>query len=215
MESWDKMKQNIVSKFDKGSQAETEALKVDPEQRLEKLKELGVTMDLEGYDWGCLGGDRFYVFVNLNGTPVPMYKTSARTGGKRHDTDFFPFFGTQESNQDWLIKGDPEKETNDFYGKNELEEASKILTKVFDFDTDRKIRIPDPTFNSQTHSPWEKSMQVDNYVPGGKEIPSSESLNELLSHRFDIDFDKVNQYPAYSLEAVKYVSDKIFKDSVK
>lgn len=208
---------DIVNKFDKKQENKLiESLKeLSPEKRLSKLIELGVLRDLEGYEWGCLGGDRFYVFADIKGVPVPMYKSSTHTGGKRSDVDFFPFFGTQASNQDWLIKGDTHKDTDTFYGIKELEDVSKTLTGAFNFNTDRIKKVPNENFKQGVDSPWDKVKEVDNFVSEGKEIETSKKLNQLLSERFEIDFDKVSAMPAYSLEAVRYVSEKIFHEIEK
>jgi|JI10StandDraft_1071094.scaffolds.fasta_scaffold140515_2 hypothetical protein len=205
---------DIVGKFDKNPKnKDIESItQLEPEKRLSKLIELGILRDLEGYEWGCLGGDRFYVFADVNGVPIPMYKSSTHTGEKRSDLDFFPFFGTQANNQDWLIKGDTHKDTDTFYGRKELEDVSKILTEVFNFNTDRLARVPNKDFKPGIDSPWEKVKDVDNFVSEGREIESSQKLNQLLSERFDIDFNKVNQTHAYSLDVVNYVKEKIFQE---
>lgn len=205
---------NIVNKFNNKQENNLiESIKqLAPEKRLLKLIELGILSDLEGYQWGCLGGDRFYVFASVNGIPVPMYKSSTHTGGKRSDLDFFPFFGTQAKNQDWLIKGDTHKDTDTFYGVKELEDISKILTEVFDFNTDRVKKVENKNFKQGVDSPWDKEKDVDNFVSEGKEVESSKRLNQLIEKRFSVDFDKINQMPAYSLEAVNYVSESIFKE---
>lgn len=208
---------DIVNKFNniqENNLAES-IRQISPEKRLLKLIELGVLSDLEGYQWGCLGGDRFYVFANINGIPVPIYKSSTHAGGKRSDLDFFPFFGTQAKNQDWLIKGDTHKDTDTFYGIKELEDVSKTLTEVFNFNTDRIKKVPNADYRQGVDNPFEKMKDVDNFVSEGKEIDSSQKLNKLLSERFGIDFDKVNNMPSQSLEVVNYVSGKIFKDIKK
>lgn len=206
---------SIINKFDRNPENKLiESIKeLAPEERLSKLIELGILRNLEGYEWGCLGGDRFYVFANINGVPVPMYRSSTHTGGKRSDVDFFPFFGTQASNQDWLIKGDTHKDTDTFYRMKELEEVSKTLTDVFNFNTDRVKKITNEDFRPGIDSRWDKVKDVDNFVPEGKEIESSKQLNQLLSKRFDIDFDKVNSMRANSNEVVSYVSGKIFQET--
>lgn len=132
------------------------------------------------------------------------------TGGKRSDVDFFPFFGTQAKNQDWLIKGDTHKDTDNFYGIKKLEDISKILTGVFDFNTDKIKKVENVNFKQGVDYPWDKVVDTNNFIPEGKEVESSEQLNQLISKRFNIDFNKVNQMPAYSLEAVNYVSGSIF-----
>jgi hypothetical protein len=205
---------NIVNKFsNKRENNLVESVKqLAREKRLLKLIELGVLGDLEGYQWGCLGGDRFYVFASVNGVPVPMYKSSTHTGGKRSDLDFFVFFGTQAKNQDWLIKGDTHKDTDTFYGVKELEDISKILTEVFNFNTDRIKKVENKNFKQGVDSPWDKEKDVDNFVSEGKEVKSSKQLNQLIEKRFGVDFNKINQMPAYSLEAVNYVSESIFKE---
>lgn len=70
---------SVVNKFNKKPENNLiESIKLlTPEKRVLKLIELGFLRDLEGYQWGCLGGDRFYIFANINGVPVPMYKSSA------------------------------------------------------------------------------------------------------------------------------------------
>jgi hypothetical protein len=211
---WQKQINGIVKKFDKNPQNNDieSIVHLEPEKRLSRLIELGILRDLDGYEWGCLGGDRFYVFADIKGVPVPFYKSSAHTDGKRADLDFFPFFGTQASNQDWLIKGDTHKDTDTFYKMKELEDVSKTLTHVFNFNTDRLIKVPNEDFRPGIDSPWGKVKDVDNFVSEGKEIESSEKLNKLLSERFNIDFDKVNKMDSYSLEAVDYVSEKIFQE---
>lgn len=208
---------NIVNKFNNKQEDNlVESIKqLAPEKRLLKLIELGILTDLEGYQWGCLGGDRFYVFANINGIPVPMYKSSTHTDGKRSDLDFFTFFGTQAKNQDWLIKGDTHKDTDTFYGIKELEEVSKILTEVFNFNTDRIKKVKNKNFQQGVDSPWDKQKDVDNFVSEGKEIESSKQLNQLIEKRFGVDFDKINQMPACSREAVKYVSGNIFQEIKK
>lgn len=205
---------NIVNKFNNKQENNfIESIKqLVPEKRLLKLIELGVLSNLEGYQWGCLGGDRFYVFASVKGIPVPMYKSSTHTGGKRSDLDFFPFFGTQAKNQDWLIKGDTHKDTDTFYGVKELEDISKILTEVFDFNTDRIKKVENKNFKQGVDNPWDKAKDADNFVPEGKEVKSSKELNQLIEKRFGVDFDKINQMPAYSLEAVQYISDRIFQE---
>lgn len=207
---------NIISKFDNNQEQNfvDSINRFAPKERVSKLIEAGVLCDLGGYEWGCLGGDRFYVFANINGVPVPMYKTSARTDNKREDIDFFPFFGTQTSNQDWLIKGDTAEDTNNFYGIKSLEEVAKTLTEVFNFNTDRIRKDANINFKPGVDSPWEKFIDVDNFVPDGKEVESSKKLNELIGARFNVDFDKINQMPAYSTQAVKYISGNIFKRAV-
>ena len=57
------------------------------------------------------------MFANIKGVPVPMYKTSARTGGKSKDFNFFPFFGMDETG--WVIKGNKEQ-LDTFYDIKEL-----------------------------------------------------------------------------------------------
>lgn len=205
---------NIVSKFSNKVESNTiESVKqLSPEKRLLKLIELGVLCDLEGYEWGCLGGDRFYVFANMNGVPVPMYRSSAHTDDKRSDLEFFPFFGTQARNQDWLIKGDTHKDTDTFYGFKELEDISKTLTEVFDFNTDRIKKVPNENFKQWIDGPWDKVKDADNFIPEGKEIPDSDKLNQLIGKRFNVDFTKVNKMPAYSLGVVDYISGAIFKE---
>lgn len=209
--------QNIINKFDKKENSISEVVKqTSPEKRVSKLIELGVLSDLEGYTWGSSGGDRFYVFANIQGVPVPMYQTSARTDGKREDVNFFPFFGIQNNGQTWIIKGDIQTEVNTFHNIKQLEDTSKILTEAFNFDTDRKQKIQEKqTENIPTSSPasalskLESYKEVDGYVPEGNEIKGHEKLNELLSKRFGIDFNEINKKPRTSREAVELASGKI------
>ncbi len=206
---------SISDKFDKKTEQEKqlEMIKNLPQvERVEALKKIGIITDLAGGDWGCLGGDRFYVFANINNVPVPMYKTSARTEGKREDRDFFPFFGAQTSHSDWLLKGDVRSGSNDFYGYKEIEEASRVLTEVFDFNTDRKKHVSNPEYDPSVDHGWERVIAVDNFIPDGKEIKSPEELNHLLEEKFGVDFNFVNSQPRYSNNAVKHVSDKIFSE---
>lgn len=205
--------QNIISKF--GESIKIDLEHTEPKERVVKLIEAGVLSEIEGYSWGCLGGDRFFVFANIDGVPVPFYKTSARTGGKRQDTDFFPFFGVHTAGQPWLIKGDTEKDTNSFYNNQKLEQASKILTEAFNFDTDRKIKKQAPGRTASSSS-GQSAMeildsydQLDGYVPDGNEIIGNENLNGLLSRTFGIDFNAVNNLPAYSMKAVALAKSKI------
>lgn len=205
---------DITAKFTKDPKSSIESIdevkNFPPEMRLKKLIELGILTNINGYEWGCLGGDRFFVFANIKGVPVPIYKTSARTEGKRKDVDFYPFFGAQTTYQNWLIKGHV-SESNSFYGIQELEEISKILTGIFDFDTDRSKKVSNPDFKQGVSSPWEKTIDGESFVPQGKEIRDAEQLNLILGKEFDVDFDLVNKMPPGSNQAVKYVSEKIFK----
>jgi|GEM_PF-7038052 len=207
---------NIVNKFDKKSYSTgsfefvlNQIDSVPKKERVQFLKEKGVITDLEGFDWGCLGGDRFYVFANIQGSPVPMYRTSARTEGKREDRNFFPFFGVQESNQNWLLKSDVETGSNNFYGSQELDDLSRILTKAFDFNTDRLQKVVNDNYDPEKDKPFEKMIDVDNFVPEGVEIVSANDLNQLLAKKFDIDFNEVNKSPAYSSGAVELSANKI------
>jgi hypothetical protein len=207
----------ITNKFEKestNSSINIESIKkLAPEKRVSKLIELGVLCDLGGYHWGCIGGDRFYVFANINGIPIPMYKTSARTDGKRKDLDFFVFWGVQKNKKEapWLIKGNIKEKTNNFYNIKKLEEISKILTESFDFDTDRIKKIENENFKQGKDAPWDKVKDVDNFVPEGKEIENDEKLNELLSSHLKIDFNKINGLPRASSDVVDLASSKILK----
>lgn len=156
------------------------------EKRVAKLVELGVLKDLEGYTWGNIfdrkntesgksfDSSRFFVVANVNGVPIPMYKSFKHTADKREDLNFFAFFGVMLSDH-WVIKG---KGTNEFYGVKRLEEISYILTQAFDFYTSR----------------WKKSGDIvsDGYVPEGREVVDYIKLNELLGRRFSIDFLKLD-----------------------
>ena len=144
-------------------------LEVPKKERVAKLLELGVLTNLEGYTWGNIFGNRFFVFANFQGIPVPMYKTLKHTGEKRTDLNFFAFFGITPDFE-WVIKGDS-KQNNEFYGIKGLESISRILTSVFNFDT-------------------------SGYVPDGKEVLSSKELNELLERKFEIDFSELTKHSA-------------------
>jgi hypothetical protein len=197
--------QGIVSKFDKEPNKITldpaSVNELAPEDRVLKLTEMGILSDLDGYNWGCLGGDRFFVFANIKGVPIPMYRTSTRTEGKREGYNFFPFFGTREDKQGWLIKGNVTEDTNKFYGIKELEEVSRILTDAFNVDTDRLKRVENKNFNSKTDHPVEKYKDVDNFVSKGKEIKSANELNKLMESRFGIDYEDMKSAPAYDWES--------------
>ena len=151
-----------------------------PEKRVAKLVELGVLINMEGFTWGSLfpedNGGRFFVFANVKGIPIPMYKSLFHTDNKREDVNFFIFFGILASKK-WIIKG-PRRNSNEFYGVKELEDVSTILTSVFDFDTSRKIEP--------------EGEVIDGYIPEGSEIQNFEKLNELLGKKFDIDFSKLD-----------------------
>lgn len=169
-----------------------------PEKRVAKLVELGVLTDLEGYTWGTASA-RFFVFTNVKGIPVPMYKSLAYTDNKRSDLNFFIFYGCAPNG--WFIKGNL-KGGNEFYGIRDLENVSGILTSVFDFDTSRRIGSEDEV--------------VEGYVPQGKEIPNYETLNEVLGKRFGIDYSKIDvlSYPsmwASSAYETKNILDEVRK----
>ncbi len=151
-----------------------------PEKRIAKLIELGVLTNLEGYTWGNIfdvsGADsRFFVFANIKGVPVPLYKSSRHFGGKREDLNFFAFFGCAPNG--WMIKGD-RKAIDNFYGVEELGYTSAILTSVFAFDTSRRIET--------------ESGRADGYVPDGREIHDYKALNDLLAKRFDVDYSQIS-----------------------
>src|SRR6266404_7576034 len=129
-------------------------IELSPEKRVAKLIELGILTDLDDYIWGTVF-DRFFVFANIEGVPVPIYKSQSHTSDKRSDLDFFVFFGVRG---EWVIKGN-RREINNFYGIQALEEISRILTKVFDFDTSE-------------------------YIPEGKKVADNIELNNLLQKRF-------------------------------
>jgi hypothetical protein len=194
-----------------------EAKSVSPKQRVEKLKELGILTDLEGFDWGNQGGDRFYVFGNVNGAPIPFYISSAHTDGKRKDLKFFNFFGVQypKNGSPWLIKGDIPKDTNQFWGHPELETISKILTQVFDFDTDRikKSFVPPKGMPSNSWEKFKYEKTVENFAPNGHKITSDTQLNQILSSRFGIDFEEINNLPRSDWQAAKIASDKVFSEA--
>jgi hypothetical protein len=221
MENFSDQIKNITDKFDKPNESHKQNLieqikSTDPKERVAKLLEAGILAGIDNYTWGCLGGDRFFVFANIDGKPIPFYKTSARTGGKRGDTNFFPFFGVHTAGQPWLIKGDTEKDTNTFYGNAKMEETSKLLTEVFDFDTDRKIKVEKPSATSQSSSSQLSAMdkldsyeEVDGYLPDGNEITGNEKLNQLLANRYNIDFEYINKMPSQSLQVTELVKRKI------
>lgn len=193
--------------------SDLEQIKTLPDmEKVRALQRIGILTNLENKDWGCLGGDRFYVFANINNVPVPMYRTSARTDGKREDRNFYPFFGVQTSHQTWLLKGGVENGSNSFYDHYQLDEASRVLTEIFDFNTDRVQLGVNEDYNSETDAPFEKMKNIDNYVPDGVEIENIETLNKLPEDRFNVDFDIVNSMPYHSNQAVSYVSEKIFKE---
>lgn len=210
----------IIQKFDKNDNSElVESIKkVAPQDRVKKLLEAGIITNLEGYEWGSSGGDRFFVFGNINGVPLPMYMTSARTDGKREDANFFPFFGIQtpKVGQRWLIKA-PTGTSNVFYNSKDIEKVSKILTETFDFDTSR-LKNVENNF-SEKLKPIDSIMnkigeQVDEYVPKGREITTDENLNNLLSRRFSIDYNEINNLPEGSSEAFHKSADKILKEII-
>lgn len=169
--------------------------KEPPQKRVGKLVELGVLTDIEGYTWGTMLGSRFFVLANVKGVPIPMYKSLHHTGDKRQDLDFFCFLGIGNGN--WAIKGFSD-EVEKFYGIEELENASEILTSVFDFDTSRKNGTGEEATNG--------------YIPQGKEIQDDKKLNALLSARFNIDPSRLS---GATYQIWSYVSEKIFNEVKK
>lgn len=108
-----------------------------------------------------------------------------------------------------MIKGSV-AETNTFYGITELEDISRFLTEVFNFDTDRVKKIKNENFKHEVDNPWDKEKDDDNFISEGKEIKSDEQLNQLIEQRFNVDFNVVNSMPYSSWKVVEYVSSKIF-----
>jgi hypothetical protein len=161
-------------------------------ERVMKLIELGILTHLEGYTWGRLIEGRFFVFANVKGVPIPMYRTKSYTGNKSKDFSFFPFFGVRlgkDGRLDWLVKGSTDN-SNSFYGIPELRTASEILTQVFDLDT-------------------------TTYTPDGKEA-DSRKLNDLLQRRFKMNvFNLADKLPVSSeIDALLYrdISERVFDE---
>lgn len=133
-----------------------------PNERIGKLVELGVLTDLEGYTWGKMSSGRLFVFANIKGVPVPLYRTLNHTSDKRSDVEFFPFFGYRKNNaggEGWIVKGGLD-DINSFHGIPDLERAAKILTASFNFET------------------------KSDYIPLGEGIKDEHQLNELIIKRY-------------------------------